>query len=138
MSRYNLGTLEATWTLGAELAASAKVGDIFALEGGLGVGKTELVRGFVRALNEAAAGEVASPTFAIVHEYATEPVVLHADLYRLEDASELDPVGGDELLDPYESIVLVEWASKFAAHFPAKTRWIRLHLEGGERWAELD
>lgn len=101
---------DATATFGATLAATLQPGDIVRLEGDLGAGKTALARAVIRALAGDTALEVPSPTFAIVQPYDTPLApVLHADLYRLADASEVDELG---LLDHPEAIVLVEWAER--------------------------
>lgn len=101
---------DATATFGATLAATLQPGDIVRLEGDLGAGKTALARAVIRALASDTALEVPSPTFAIVQPYDTPLApVLHADLYRLADASEVDELG---LLDDPEAIVLVEWAER--------------------------
>ena len=101
---------DATARFGSELAMSLKPGDIVSLQGDLGAGKTALARAVIRALAEDPALEVPSPTFAIIQPYETpRGPVLHADLYRLADASEVDELG---LLDDPEAIVLVEWAER--------------------------
>ncbi len=131
--RRELDGLEATHRLGAELAARAKPGMVFALNGDLGVGKTELVRGFVRALPGARDDEIASPTFALVHRYETHPPVWHVDLYRLEDESELAAIGAEEFFDPAEEITLVEWAERFPAWLPESAVEIRLETGANSR-----
>ena len=101
---------DATTRFGAQLAADLRAGDIVSLEGDLGAGKTALARAIIRALAGDAALEVPSPTFAIIQPYDTaRGPVLHADLYRLADASEVDELG---LLDDADAIVLVEWAER--------------------------
>lgn len=122
---------DATARFGAELATSLKPGDIVSLEGDLGAGKTAMARAILRALANDPTLEVPSPTFAIIQPYDT-PVgpVLHADLYRLADATEADELG---LLDDPEAIVLVEWAERA----PQVAEAVRLvvHLDippGGE------
>ncbi len=101
---------DATTRFGTELAATLRRGDVVSLEGDLGAGKTALARAIIRALAGDAALEVPSPTFAIIQPYDTPAgPVLHADLYRLADASEVDELG---LLDDPEAIVLVEWAAR--------------------------
>jgi len=101
---------DATAAFGATLAATLQPGDIVRLEGDLGAGKTALARAVIRALAGDTALEVPSPTFAIVQPYDTPLApVLHADLYRLADASEVVELG---LLDDPEAIVLVEWAER--------------------------
>ena len=115
----------ATAAFGAELAQSLQPGDIVSLEGELGAGKTALARAVIRALAGDWALEVPSPTFALVQPYeAAKARVLHADLYRLGDASEVDALG---LLDDPRAIVLVEWAER-TPEIRDAARW-RITLE---------
>jgi tRNA threonylcarbamoyladenosine biosynthesis protein TsaE len=94
--------------LGKQLAARARRGDVIALLGPLGVGKTTLVRGFLAGLGHA--DEVPSPSFAIVQPYEDlDPPAWHVDLYRLEDASELAELGLD---DAGDAVLLVEWPER--------------------------
>lgn len=98
----------ATVALGAQLAKLARAGDVITLSGPLGVGKTALARGFIAALGHQ--GEVPSPTFAIVQPYdELEPRVWHVDLYRIEDAAEIEELGLDSAAD---AVLLVEWPER--------------------------
>lgn len=100
----------ATAAFGAELAATLKPGDVVLLEGDLGAGKTALARAVIRTLLRDPEHEVPSPTFALVQPYAAGDIaILHADLYRLGDAREIDELG---LLDNPQAIVLIEWAER--------------------------
>ncbi len=102
---------EATETLGAALAPHLRVGDVVALFGALGAGKTTLSRGLLRGLGHA--GEIASPTFPIVQAYAppdTRIALWHVDLYRIEDPSELDEIGLDEARE--DAALLIEWPER--------------------------
>ena len=99
---------EATAKLGEQLAAKARPGDVITLSGPLGVGKTALARGFISALGHEA--DVPSPSFAIVQPYELlNPPVWHVDLYRIEEASEMDELGLDSALD---AVLLVEWPER--------------------------
>jgi tRNA threonylcarbamoyl adenosine modification protein YjeE len=118
----------ATRAFGAELAAAATAGTVIALIGDLGAGKTELVRGFMAAMPGAVEAEVASPSYALVHRYESSPPVWHLDLYRLENAAELDAIGGRELFDPIEEITIVEWANRFPDFLPASAWTVRLEI----------
>lgn len=98
----------ATRAAGAALARVGRAGDVVALAGPLGVGKTAFVRGFLQALGHV--GEVPSPTFAIVQPYEeVEPPVWHVDLYRIEDPTELPELGLDSAAD---GVLLVEWPER--------------------------
>lgn len=104
----NLADEEATMRLGAQLAAKAMGGDVIALSGPLGVGKTALARGFLAELGHE--GEVPSPSFSIVQPYEElEPPVWHVDLYRIDDPSELEELG---LGSAAGAVLLVEWPER--------------------------
>jgi tRNA threonylcarbamoyladenosine biosynthesis protein TsaE len=90
------------------LAVNARPGDVITLSGPLGVGKTALARGFIGALGHE--GEVPSPSFAIVQPYdELSPSVWHVDLYRIEDAREIEELGLDAATD---AVLLVEWPGR--------------------------
>jgi tRNA threonylcarbamoyladenosine biosynthesis protein TsaE len=100
---------DATQAFGARLAPALRPGDVVALYGDLGAGKTTLARGILAGLGFA--GEVASPTFPIVQPYEALAVpVWHVDLYRIEDPGELDELALDEALD--YAALLVEWPER--------------------------
>ena len=99
---------QGTARLGGALAAVARAGDVIALSGPLGVGKTSLARGFIAALGHQ--GEVPSPSFAIVQPYdELGPPVWHVDLFRIEDAGEIGELGLDSARD---AVLLVEWPER--------------------------
>jgi tRNA threonylcarbamoyladenosine biosynthesis protein TsaE len=94
-----------TEALGARLWKTLQTPDLVLLDAPLGVGKTALARGLVRAAGHE--GEVPSPTFAIVQAYETRPPLYHLDLYRLNHPSELSELGLEDMLDT--GVVLIEW-----------------------------
>ncbi|WP_066525433.1 tRNA (adenosine(37)-N6)-threonylcarbamoyltransferase complex ATPase subunit type 1 TsaE [Erythrobacter sp. CCH5-A1] len=107
-TREALPDLTAMAAYGARIAAQVRAGDVVALEGGLGAGKTTLARAILAALGHA--GEVPSPTFTIIESYAAPPLrvaVVHADFYRLEDPSELAEIGLDDYREG--AVLLAEW-----------------------------
>jgi tRNA threonylcarbamoyladenosine biosynthesis protein TsaE len=107
--RIHLADDAATAALGARLAATLQPGDLVLLTGGLGAGKTALARAMIRTLADDPALEVPSPTFALVQPYVTgRGPVLHADLYRLRDAREVDELG----LFDRDTIVMIEWPDR--------------------------
>jgi len=121
-------SVDATRSFGARVAVQAGPGDIFALKGDLGTGKTEFVRGFVAALDGSIT--VRSPSFAIVNTYVTPLLpVYHFDFYRLGDISELEEIGFDEYTES-EGICLIEWATMFSAALPSRTRLLSFEDTG--------
>jgi tRNA threonylcarbamoyladenosine biosynthesis protein TsaE len=123
----------ATLALGARLASSAQPGDVIALRGALGAGKTTLARGFVRALLGAAT-EVPSPTFTLVQTYETaKGLVWHFDLYRLEDPEEAWELGIEDAFA--DGISLIEWPERLGALLPPRRREIVLETAGAARKA---
>mgnify|MGYP002780787060 CR=1 FL=1 len=116
---------------GAALASVLRAGDVVALSGPLGAGKTTLVRGVLAALGHA--GEVPSPTFAIVQPYdGTSLPIAHADLYRLESPSELEELGLDDAL--WDGALLVEWPERAGeAAWPQALRLSLQPLPNGRR-----
>ena len=116
---------------GAALAGVLQAGDVVALSGPLGAGKTTLVRGVLAALGHA--GEVPSPTFAIVQPYdSTSLPIAHADLYRIEDPAELEELGLDDQL--FDGALLVEWPVRAGeAAWPQALRLSLQPLPDGRR-----
>ena len=105
-----------TAAFGKKLADRAGVGDVIALSGSLGSGKTVLARGFIQGYSGKAV-EVTSPTFTLVHVYDDVlPPVWHLDLYRLEQQSEIEELGVDEALAT--GITIVEWPEKAGSWLP--------------------
>jgi len=106
----------ATRALGARLAALLRPGDVIALEGPLGAGKSELARAVIRA-RAGAEVEVPSPSFTLVQDYALPGLLIrHIDLYRIDDPAEfselgLDAPGGDEAW-------LIEWPARAGSLLP--------------------
>ncbi|WP_431470683.1 tRNA (adenosine(37)-N6)-threonylcarbamoyltransferase complex ATPase subunit type 1 TsaE [Sphingosinithalassobacter sp. LHW66-3] len=110
-----LADLAATHALGARLAAVAQPGDVIALSGPLGAGKTSIARGLLAALG--LESEAPSPSFAIIQPYdvpETRFPVLHVDLYRIEDPSEAAELGLDEARA--DSLLLIEWPERLGAN----------------------
>ncbi len=120
---------ESTVLFGSDLAAALRPGDLVALNGDLGVGKSALARSAIRSLRGDPTLEVPSPTYSLVQFYEGTPPVAHLDLYRLESAAELDELGITELLQ--QGIVLIEWAERFAGDLPAPALEVRLADDGG-------
>lgn len=125
-----------TQAVGEALAAVIAAGQVIALRGDLGAGKTTFVQGLGRGLG--AQGRVSSPTFILVNEYATSSGLrlVHIDAYRLGAAAhnEAGSIGLDELLDAAEAVVAIEWAELVADLLPADRLLLDLYyLPDGDR-----
>jgi tRNA threonylcarbamoyladenosine biosynthesis protein TsaE len=127
-----------TRAAGRRLGEVAVAGDVFLLEGPLGAGKTVVVQGLARGLG--CAGEVASPTFVLVHQHPGRLELVHADLFRLEQRRDIEGLGLLEL--SADGVLALEWADRapwlrapgaarltIGAGTGVKTRELR--LEGG-------
>jgi tRNA threonylcarbamoyladenosine biosynthesis protein TsaE len=119
---------EETERIGASVARELEPGDVVAVSGELGTGKTTFVRGAARALG--IAGPVTSPTYTIGHRYPGKPDVSHLDLYRFEGVAEAE--WGD--LEPYfeDAVVFVEWPEAGDGVLPPARVSVRLRHAGEE------
>jgi tRNA threonylcarbamoyladenosine biosynthesis protein TsaE len=107
-TRTALPDLAAMTAYGAAIAGRLRAGDVVALTGGLGAGKTTLARAIIAALGHT--GDVPSPTFTIIETYDAPPLrlpVVHADFYRLENPAECAEIGLDEYREG--AVLLAEW-----------------------------
>jgi tRNA threonylcarbamoyladenosine biosynthesis protein TsaE len=112
----DLPDLAAMEALGARIAGLLRPGDVVALSGPLGTGKTTLARAVIAALGHQ--GEVPSPTFTIVETYDLDPPLVHADFYRLESPREAEELGLDDYREG--AALLAEWPERAGgfAHEP--------------------
>lgn len=118
---------EATAAFGRERAQLARAGDVIALAGDLGAGKTQFVRGFVAGLGSGAV--VTSPTFTLLHEYSGGRLsVYHFDFYRLENRAEALRLGLDDYLFG-DGVSVIEWADRFRDLIPPRATWITFEMK---------
>jgi tRNA threonylcarbamoyladenosine biosynthesis protein TsaE len=111
-----LADVAATERAGRLLAQLVAPGDVIGLSGDLGAGKTALVQGVAAGLGAAAA---TSPTFTIMNEYGGGRLPLvHADLYRIERARDLDELGLDERIGRGDAVAFIEWIDRFPRVLP--------------------
>lgn len=129
-----------TINLGVEIASSLKGGDVIALYGDLGSGKTRLVKGICQGLD--VKQMVNSPTFIIVNEYSSQKFhkIYHFDLYRMRSEDEVLQMGFEEYINT-EGIVLIEWPEHVERLLPQKT--IKIHIshtveEETYRWIKIE
>jgi tRNA threonylcarbamoyl adenosine modification protein YjeE len=116
--------------VGTRWGEAARAGDVIALVGGLGAGKTFLAQSIVHGAGVPDEVRVTSPTFTIVQSYVGARLpVMHADLYRLGSANEVDEIG---LFDEgAEGLVVVEWADRFVDAVPRDALWVELRKHDG-------
>jgi tRNA threonylcarbamoyladenosine biosynthesis protein TsaE len=109
------------------LGRALQAGDVLALIGPLGAGKTTFVQGLARGLGVPADRHVASPTFALVNEHPGRVPLVHADLYRVNDARELEELGLTDAFD--RAAVAIEWLDRFPDAAPAERLEIEIAIE---------
>ena len=118
-----------TEALGAALASLLRRGDVVTLSGPMGAGKTVFVNGIARALG--AADSAASPTFALAHEYPTDPPLVHMDAYRLASPEDFRTAGLEEYLGG-DAVCLLEWPETGIPFLPASRLDILIRGNGDE------
>ena len=127
-----------TFELGKKLGTEAKPGQIYALLGDLGVGKTILTKGFAEGLG--ITEPVSSPTFTIVQVYEEGRMPFyHFDVYRIGDIEEMDEIGYEDCFFG-EGVCLVEWANLIEEIMPEETIWITIEkdLEKGFEYRRIE
>jgi len=123
-TRSLLETLE----FGGRLAQELQPGDVIALSGELGAGKTALVKGIARGLGIAV--EVTSPTFTLIHEYGGGRLALyHIDLYRIDSVPQALAIGIEDYLNG-TGVTVIEWAERIASLLPPHSTRIRIESLG--------
>ncbi len=124
---------DAMHALGQRLARQVGAGDVIALVGDLGAGKTTLIRGLCAGLG-IAPEHVSSPTFALCNLYdAPDLQIAHMDLYRLESLDDLAAAGLDEWLAAPDALCLIEWPEIARSALPPTTIWLHLSMIPGGR-----
>ena len=114
-----------TYTWGKILGMLLNRGDVVALVGELGAGKTTLTQGIVRGLGVAEEYYIVSPTFTLINEYEGRVPVYHLDFYRIASPSEVLHLGLEEYLDG-DGVAIIEWADKIEALLPEEHMMVRL------------
>jgi tRNA threonylcarbamoyladenosine biosynthesis protein TsaE len=106
---------EETEAVGMSIADHLKIGDVIALNGDLGAGKTVFARGIARGLG--VEGVVASPTYTIVHEYSGKLPLYHFDVYRIDSVEDMEDIGYYDYID--KGVCVIEWAEIISDILPA-------------------
>ena len=125
--RFRTSSPDETRELGRALGVLLEPGDLVALTGELGSGKTVMIQGIARGLGFD--GYVSSPSFVIVNEYGGRAPIYHVDLYRIEGAESLHDIGYRELFFG-DGVVLVEWADRAPELLPAERLEVRIEMTG--------
>ncbi|MHC4089349.1 MAG: tRNA (adenosine(37)-N6)-threonylcarbamoyltransferase complex ATPase subunit type 1 TsaE [Planctomycetota bacterium] len=122
-------SVEQTRQFGQRIGRLLHGGEVIALTGQLGAGKTQLVKGIATGNGHQDASQVTSPTFTLVHEYSGRLYLYHVDAYRLGDAAELAGLGLDEMI-ARRSAVVIEWADRIWQALPADRLDIQFETTG--------
>lgn len=121
------GTPEETFDLGFKLGQEAEAGQVYCLEGDLGVGKTVFAQGFAKGLGIAEA--VNSPTFTILQSYEEGRLPFyHFDVYRIADVEEMDEIGYEDCFYG-DGVSLIEWPTKIREILPAQVTWVEIEKD---------
>lgn len=135
MLSFDLPDLTATNSLAERLAPRLKSGDVIALRGGLGAGKTTFARALISNLMGQPT-DVPSPTYTLVQIYdGPEFPIFHFDLYRLDDPDEVFELGWDTTQD---GLALIEWPARAGSHLPAWRLDLSFEIAGDIRTARLE
>lgn len=122
MATFISNSAEETESFGSQFAGKVKGGDVLALTGELGSGKTQFVKGLAAGLNSTT--PATSPTFTLIHEYSGGRLpVYHFDFFRIEDRQSAERLGLDEYFFG-DGVSVVEWADRFPDLIPENARWI--------------
>lgn len=119
---------EQTREIGRDLGSQLRVGDVVALIGPLGAGKTQFVKGVAAGAGLADTRRVTSPTFVLINEYEGRIRLYHIDAYRLGDAREYEALGAEEFAR--DGAVLLEWADRVMAALPEDRLAITIEVTG--------
>ena len=118
-----------TIRIGERLGTLLLPGDVIALTGELGTGKTHFIKGVAWGAGVSKSSVVSSPSFTLVHEYAGRAPFYHIDLYRLESGEEAEALGLEEVLEG-EGIAAIEWADRTPSLLPNEILRIQIHYTG--------
>ncbi|NBC64236.1 MAG: tRNA (adenosine(37)-N6)-threonylcarbamoyltransferase complex ATPase subunit type 1 TsaE [Bacteroidetes bacterium] len=120
-----------TIKIAKEFAKTVKTGDVICLDGNLGAGKTQFVKGFVQGLG-LSADIVSSPTFTIINEYEGELPVYHFDCYRLEHVQEALEIGAEEYLYG-DGVCVIEWPDRIIDLLPPSSKHVTFSITGKKK-----
>ncbi|MDP2921752.1 MAG: tRNA (adenosine(37)-N6)-threonylcarbamoyltransferase complex ATPase subunit type 1 TsaE [Candidatus Omnitrophota bacterium] len=123
---------EETMAIGEKLAKKLMPGDVVALYGNLGSGKTTFTKGIGRGLGVKDPSRINSPTFVLIKEYRGRVPVCHIDLYRLDDLKDIEDLAIEEYIYG-DWVTVIEWAEKMECLLPEKRISVKLKLKSGDK-----
>ena len=131
MATFISNSADETESFGRQFARNVKAGDVLALIGDLGAGKTQFVKGLVAGLG--ASAPATSPTFTLIHEYPGGRLpIYHFDFFRIEDPQSAGRLG----LEDYffgDGVSVIEWADRFRELIPENARWISFEAKSEDQ-----
>jgi tRNA threonylcarbamoyladenosine biosynthesis protein TsaE len=133
--RVRVDTAQAMQELAASLGRFVAVGDVIALSGPLGAGKTTFIQGLAEGMGVPAERLVASPTFTLVNEHPGRIPLVHVDFYRIRTTAELPELGIEEAYD--RAATAIEWAEKFRELLPDDSLEVSIQVRGDARELHL-
>jgi tRNA threonylcarbamoyladenosine biosynthesis protein TsaE len=122
-------TTSETIRTGKRLGRLLQPGDVVALVGDLGTGKTQFIKGLAEGVGVGKATYVSSPSFTLIHEYPGRIPLYHIDLFRLESEKEVEGLGLEEYVRG-NGITAIEWADKVSSLLPEELLWVHIHDTG--------
>ncbi|MDP2972867.1 MAG: tRNA (adenosine(37)-N6)-threonylcarbamoyltransferase complex ATPase subunit type 1 TsaE [Deltaproteobacteria bacterium] len=144
---FNSKSPSETIRIGKTIGSSLQAGDVVALMGELGAGKTQFIKGLAQGVGVGKSVYVSSPSFTLINEYKGEIPFYHIDLYRLEEEKEAEELGLEEYFHG-EGITEIDWADRIPSLLPGELLRVNIHYTGkqtrsielvakGKRYEEL-
>jgi tRNA threonylcarbamoyladenosine biosynthesis protein TsaE len=122
-------TTSETVRIGKSIGSLLRPGDVVALVGELGTGKTQFIKGLAEGLGVGKPTYISSPSFTLINEYPGRVPFYHIDLFRLESEKEAEELGLEEYFQG-EGITAIEWADRIPSLLPDENLWIHIHYTG--------
>jgi tRNA threonylcarbamoyladenosine biosynthesis protein TsaE len=126
---FQTGNTSETIRIGKHLGGLLEPGDVVALVGDLGTGKTQFIKGLAEGVGVGKATYVSSPSFTLINEYQGRIPLYHIDLFRLESEKEVEGLGLEEYIHG-NGITAIEWADKIPSLLPEELLWVKVIYTG--------
>jgi tRNA threonylcarbamoyladenosine biosynthesis protein TsaE len=126
---FQTGNTSETIRIGKHLGGLLEPGDVVALVGDLGTGKTQFIKGLAEGVGVGKATYVSSPSFTLINEYQGRIPLYHIDLFRLESEKEVEGLGLEEYIHG-NGITAIEWADKIPSLLPEELLWVKIIYTG--------